>query len=41
MKKETSAGIILYNNEHDENECLVLKYPGGNWEFVKGKMEQS
>ena len=41
MKKETSAGIILYNNEHDEKEFLLLKYPGGHWDFVKGKMEQS
>ena len=41
MKKETSSGIILYNNEHDEKEFLLLKYPGGHWDFVKGKMEQS
>ena len=41
MKKETSAGIILYNNEHDEKEFLLLKYPGGHWDFVKGKMEHS
>ena len=40
MKKETSAGIILYNNEHDEKEFLLLKYPGGHWDFVKGKMEK-
>jgi|TARA_B100001013_G_C24413197_1_gene364762 8-oxo-dGTP pyrophosphatase MutT (NUDIX family) len=41
MKKEISAGIILYNNELDEKEFLLLKYPGGHWDFVKGKMEHS
>jgi len=40
MKKEISAGIILYNNKHDERQFLVLKYPGGHWDFVKGKMEK-
>ena len=40
MQKETSAGIILYNDKHDEREFLVLQYPGGHWDFVKGKMEE-
>ena len=39
MQKETSAGIILYNDKHDERQFLLLKYPGGHWDFVKGKME--
>ena len=41
MIKEVSAGIILYNDVHDEKKFLVLKYPGGHWDFVKGKMENS
>ena len=41
MQKEVSAGIILYNDVHDEKKFLVLKYPGGHWDFVKGKMENS
>ena len=41
MQKEVSAGIILYNNDNDQIQFLVLKYPGGHWDFVKGKMENS
>ena len=38
MQKEVSAGIILYNNDNDQIQFLVLKYPGGHWDFVKGKI---
>ena len=38
MKEEVSAGIILFN-EFDERKFLLLKYPSGHWDFVKGKME--
>ena len=41
MQKEVSAGIVLYNDDNDEVQFLVLKYPGGHWDFVKGKMENS
>ena len=41
MQKEISAGIVLYNDDNDEVRFLVLKYPGGHWDFVKGKMENS
>ncbi len=40
MKKETSAGIILYCEKYDERQFLLLQYPGGHWDFVKGKMEK-
>jgi len=40
MKKETSAGIILYYEKYDDIQFLLLKYPGGHWDFVKGKMEK-
>ena len=41
MQKEVSAGVVLYNDDSDEVQFLVLKYPGGHWDFVKGKMENS
>ena len=41
MQKEVSAGIILYNDVNGRKEFLVLKYPGGHWDFVKGKIENS
>ena len=39
MKEETSAGIILFN-ENEESKFLLLNYPSGHWDFVKGKMEE-
>ena len=41
MQKEVSAGIVLYNDDSEQGKFLVLKYPGGHWDFVKGKMENS
>ena len=38
MKEEISAGIILFN-EHEKRKFLLLNYPSGHWDFVKGKME--
>lgn len=40
MKKEKSAGIILYLEKPEGNLFLLLNYPTGHWDFVKGKMEQ-
>lgn len=40
MKKEKSAGIILYLAKPEGNLFLLLNYPTGHWDFVKGKMEQ-
>ena len=40
MIKETSAGIILFRREEDKKLFLLLHYPSGHWDFVKGKMEQ-
>ena len=39
MRKEISAGIILFN-EQEERKFLLLNYPSGHWDFVKGKMEE-
>ena len=34
-----SAGIIVYRKRNDALEYLLLLYPGGYWEFPKGKLE--
>ena len=39
MIKEVSAGIVLFRREKETNLFLLLKYPAGHWEFVKGKTE--
>jgi len=41
MEKETSAGIVLFRNISNKNEFLLLNYPQGHWDFIKGKIEQS
>jgi bis(5'-nucleosidyl)-tetraphosphatase len=40
MIEETSAGIVLFRKEEDKNLFLLLHYPSGHWDFVKGKMEK-
>ena len=39
MVKQKSAGIVLFQNFHGTNRFLLLNYPQGHWDFVKGKME--
>ena len=41
MGSEKSAGIVLFRNDSDKNEFLLLNYPQGHWDFVKGKIEQN
>ena len=41
MGTEKSAGIVLLRNNSDKNEFLLLNYPQGHWDFVKGKIEQN
>ena len=41
MIEEMSAGIVLFRKENDENLFLLLHYPSGHWDFVKGKMEKN
>ena len=41
MKTETSAGIVLFTNNSNKNEFLLLNYPQGHWDFIKGKIEQN
>jgi len=44
VKKEYSAGIVVYRNEHagsrEQRLYLLLQYPGGYWDLAKGKLEQ-
>ena len=41
MGTEKSVGIVLFRNDSSENEFLLLNYPQGHWDFVKGKMEKN
>ena len=40
MIEETSAGIVLFRRENEKLLFLLLHYPSGHWDFVKGKMEK-
>ena len=40
MIEETSAGIVLFRKEGKKKLFLLLHYPSGHWDFVKGKMER-
>ena len=40
MIEETSAGIVLFRREDSKILFLLLHYPSGHWDFVKGKMEK-
>jgi bis(5'-nucleosidyl)-tetraphosphatase len=39
MIEETSAGIVLFRKDGSKILFLLLHYPSGHWDFVKGKME--
>ena len=39
MIEERSAGVILFNKT-DGIQFLILKYPSGHWDFVKGNIEE-
>jgi 8-oxo-dGTP pyrophosphatase MutT (NUDIX family) len=39
MIEETSAGVRLFRRENSKILFLLLNYPSGHWDFVKGKME--
>lgn len=40
MIEETSAGIVIFRREDSKILFLLLHYPSGHWDFVKGKMEK-
>ena len=41
MREQKSTGIVLFRNDSGKNEFLLLNYPQGHWDFVKGKVEQN
>ena len=40
MREQKSAGIVLFRNASNKSEFLLLNYPQGHWDFVKGKVEE-
>ncbi|QUC64923.1 NUDIX domain-containing protein [Nitrosopumilus sp. K4] len=40
MIEETSAGVVIFRKEDSKILFLLLHYPSGHWDFVKGKMEK-
>ncbi len=40
MKELFSAGLILFRVVDGERLYLLLHYPHGHWDFVKGKIEE-
>ncbi len=40
MLEERSAGTILYRKTSAGNLYLLLNYPSGHWDFVKGNIEK-
>ena len=40
MLEERSAGAILYRESSAGNLYLLLNYPSGHWDFVKGNIEK-
>ena len=41
MINETSAGIVFFRTVSEKNQFLLLHYPQGHWDFVKGKIEKN
>ena len=39
MREQKSAGIVLFRSDSSKNEFLLLNYPQGHWDFIKGKVE--
>ena len=40
MIEETSAGIVLFRKDDSKILFLLLHYPSGHWDFIKGKIEK-
>lgn len=39
MVDETSAGVVIFRRDGTRVLFLLLRYPAGHWDFVKGKIE--
>lgn len=37
---EKSCGIVLFREDQGQKHFLVLHYPGGHWDLVKGHVEE-
>jgi len=37
---EKSCGIVLFKEDNDIREYLILHYPGGHWDYAKGHIEK-
>ena len=40
MLEERSAGTVLYHESSSGKMYLLLNYPSGHWDFVKGNIEK-
>lgn len=40
MFDERSAGILLFREEDGKKLFLLLHYPSGHWDFIKGRIEK-
>ena len=38
--QERSAGIVLFREDSGKKLFLLLHYPSGHWDFVKGRIEK-
>jgi len=38
---ERSAGIVLFREDGSKKIFLLLHYPSGHWDFVKGRIEKN
>ncbi len=41
MKNEQSAGIVFFRKIENRIEFLLLHYPSGHWDLVKGHVESN
>ena len=39
MKNERSAGIVFFRKIQNDIDFLLLNYPSGHWDLVKGHIE--
>jgi len=40
MKESRSAGVVIFRENQSHYEFLLLLYPAGHWDFVKGGFEK-
>jgi bis(5'-nucleosidyl)-tetraphosphatase len=40
LKQERSAGVVIFLEKPEGIHFLLLNYPTGHWDFVKGKIEE-